>query len=50
MEALLIEDWRMEREAVLSLDRASIIFLAPLYRKRIFRLLLQWLEGKANNA
>ena len=50
MQALIFEDWRMERKAVLSLDRASLIFLAPLYRKKIFRLLLQWLEGEANNA
>ncbi|PKN05766.1 MAG: hypothetical protein CVU74_00075 [Deltaproteobacteria bacterium HGW-Deltaproteobacteria-9] len=50
IEALLFEDWRMERRAVLSLDRASLIFLAPLYRKKIFRLLLKWLEGEANNA
>jgi hypothetical protein len=40
----------MERETVLSMDRASIMFLAPLYRKRIFRLLLKWLEGEANHA
>jgi len=50
LDALLLEDWRMEREAVLSLDRASMMFLAPLYRKKIFRLLLQWLEGEANHA
>lgn len=48
--ALLFEDWRMEREALLSLDRESIIFLAPLYKKKIFRLLLKWLEGEANHA
>jgi hypothetical protein len=40
----------MEREAVLSLDRESILFLAPLYRKNIFRLLLKWLDGEANRA
>lgn len=50
LRALLFEDWRMEREALLSLDRASILFLAPLYRKKIFRLLLKWLEGEANHA
>jgi predicted transcriptional regulator of viral defense system len=50
LRALLFEDWRMERDALLSLDRASILFLAPLYRKKIFRLLLQWLEGEANHA
>jgi predicted transcriptional regulator of viral defense system len=50
LQALLLEDWRMEREALLSLDRATILFLAPLYRKKIFRLLLKWLGGEANNA
>lgn len=50
MEALLFEDWRMEREAVLALDRAGLIFLSPLYKKKIFPLLLKWLEGKANDA
>ena len=50
LKALLFEDWRMEPEAVLSLDRASIMFLAPLYRKQILRLLLKWLEGEANDA
>jgi predicted transcriptional regulator of viral defense system len=50
LKALLFEDWRMEREAVLSLDRESILFLAPLYRKQIFPLLLKWLEGEANDA
>jgi len=50
MEALLLEDWRMERAAVLSLDRSAILFLAPLYRKKIFRHLVKWLEGEANHA
>lgn len=50
MQALLFEDWRIDREAVLSLDRESLIFLAPLYRKQIFHLLLKWLEGEVNNA
>lgn len=50
IESLLFEDWRMEREAVLSLDRKDLNFLAPLYRRKIFRLLLQWLEGKAHDA
>ncbi|HPJ97314.1 MAG TPA: hypothetical protein PK022_08380, partial [Syntrophales bacterium] len=50
LQALLFEDWRMEREAVLSLERESIFFLAPLYRKYIFRLLLKWLESEVNHA
>jgi predicted transcriptional regulator of viral defense system len=50
LKALLFEDWRMEREAVLALDRESILFLAPLYRKQIFPLLLKWLAGEANDA
>lgn len=50
LRALLFEDWRMEREAVLALDRASIAFLTPLYKREIFRLLLKWLKGEACNA
>ncbi len=50
LQALLFEDWRMEREAVLSMDRETLIFLAPLYRKQIVRLLLKWLEGEINHA
>jgi predicted transcriptional regulator of viral defense system len=50
LKALLFEDGRMEREAVLSMDRESILFLAPLYRKQLFPLLLKWLEGEANDA
>jgi predicted transcriptional regulator of viral defense system len=49
-KALLFEDWRMEREAVLALDRESIIFLAPLYRKQILRLLLKWLKAETSDA
>ncbi len=50
LKALLFEDRRMEREAILSLDRESIRFLAPLYRKEILRLFLKWLEGEAYDA
>jgi len=50
LQALLFEDWRMEREAVLSLEKESFFFLAPLYRKHIFRLLLKWLESEVNHA
>ena len=50
LKALLFEDWRMEREAILSLDRESILFLAPLYRKQILPLLLKWLASEANDA
>lgn len=50
LTSLLFEDWRVEPEAVLSLDRESLIFLAPLYKKKIFRLLLKWLEEEATHA
>ncbi|MDA8125550.1 MAG: hypothetical protein M0009_10225 [Deltaproteobacteria bacterium] len=48
--ALLREDWRMEREALLSLDRADILFLAPLYGKPLLRLLPKWLEKESRDA
>jgi predicted transcriptional regulator of viral defense system len=47
---LLLEDWRMEREVILSLDRADIIFLAPLYGKPLLRLLPKWLERESKDA
>jgi predicted transcriptional regulator of viral defense system len=50
LSALLFEDWRMEREAVLSLDRADILFLAPLYGKPLLRLLPKWLERESRDA
>jgi predicted transcriptional regulator of viral defense system len=50
LSALLFKDWRMEREAVLSLDRADILFLAPLYGKPLLRLLPKWLERESRDA
>ena len=47
---LLLEDWRMEREAILSLDRADLLFLAPLYGKPLLRLLPKWLAKEARDA
>jgi predicted transcriptional regulator of viral defense system len=48
--ALLLEDWRMDREAILSMERESLVFLAPLYKKKIFSLFLKWLEAEVHNA
>ncbi len=50
LKALLFEDRRMEREAILALDRESLRFLAPFYKKEILRLFLKWLEGEAYDA
>jgi len=48
--SLLFEDWRMEKERILSMDRESLFFIAPLYRKRIFNLLLRWFDREAPHA
>jgi len=47
METLLLDDCRMEREDLLRLDRATIDFLAPLYRKRSVRALQAWMNKEA---
>ena len=50
---LVIAGVAQDGEAALYLvgtTRPDIIFLAPRYRKKIFRLLLKWLGGEANHA
>lgn len=44
MEHLLIEDWRMERESLLNLDKAFIMWIAPMYRRKSLQALAAWLE------
>jgi predicted transcriptional regulator of viral defense system len=48
MEALLLEDWRMERETLLSLNRDFISWIAPLYKRKSLLALARWFkkEGK----
>lgn len=44
MESLLLSDWRMEKEALLSLDRGFIGWIAPLYRRHSLLALASWFE------
>jgi hypothetical protein len=44
IEALLLEDWRMEREALLNLDRDFISWIAPLYKRKSLLALARWFE------
>jgi hypothetical protein len=42
MDALLIEDWRMEREELIKLDREFITWIAPMYRRKSLLALAEW--------
>lgn len=44
MEALLLEDWRMERDDLMRLDSAFIKWIAPLYRRKSLLALAHWFE------
>jgi hypothetical protein len=44
MELLLIEDWRMERESLLNLDKDFILWIAPMYRRKSLLALAAWLK------
>jgi len=44
MEHLLIEDWRMERESLLNLDLAFVMWIVPMYRRKSLLALAAWLE------
>lgn len=42
MERLLLEDWRMERDDLLKLDRTFIRWIAPMYRRKSLAALVAW--------
>jgi len=44
MHALLIEDWRMDRDALLKLDIDFIRWIAPLYKRRSLAALARWTD------
>lgn len=50
LTALLFDDWRMERERIAALDRDTIVSLAPLYRKKIALLFLEWFRKEVSHA
>jgi hypothetical protein len=43
MNALLLEDWRMDREDLLKLDQDFIQWIAPMYHRKSLRTLALWL-------
>ena len=44
MDHLLIEDWRMVRESLLDLEKAFILWIAPMYRRKSLLALASWFE------
>jgi hypothetical protein len=47
IQALLMEDWRMDREAILSLDREFISWIAPMYGRLSLLALRDWLSAES---
>lgn len=50
LNALLFEDWRMDADRVASMDRESILPIAPLYGKKAVSLFTDWLAREARHA
>lgn len=50
LEILLFDDWRMDFDSVLNLDYESLSFLAPLYQRKIHKLLVDWYNREKTNA
>ena len=50
LEALLVEQWRIERSDILNLERACIRIIAPLYRRRSVMTLLAWFDSERTHA
>jgi hypothetical protein len=44
IEHLLLDDWRMERESLLNLDRTFIRWIAPRYRRKSLLALMAWFD------
>jgi predicted transcriptional regulator of viral defense system len=44
IEKLLCEDWRMERQDLMTLDRTFIAWIAPMYRRKSLMALSKWFE------
>jgi phage terminase large subunit-like protein len=47
MNALLLEDWRMDRDDLFKLDRDFIQWIAPEYRRKSLRTLAVWFSREA---
>ncbi|GHV95999.1 hypothetical protein AGMMS50293_23190 [Spirochaetia bacterium] len=46
IKALLLEDWRMEKEELLKLDGEFIRWIAPRYRRKSLLALAAWFAQK----
>lgn len=44
LEALILEDWRIEADSLQALNARTILFLSPLYHSRNLSLLARWVE------
>jgi phage terminase large subunit-like protein len=47
MNALLLEDWRMDRDELCKLDRDFIRWIAPMYRRKSLQALAAWIIREA---
>lgn len=45
LKELLVENWRIEPETLQKLDRKTIKFIAPLYRRKVFTALIELIDG-----
>ncbi len=43
LAAYLFEDLRIDHENISAMNKEVFVFLAPLYRKKIFTLFLKWI-------
>jgi predicted transcriptional regulator of viral defense system len=50
LTALLFDDWRMDRERILTLEKESLFSLAPMYRKKVSMLFLEWFSREDSHA
>ena len=50
LSTLLFDDWRMDHERIRQLDWNGISSIAPLYRKKIMMLLVEWFTREASHA
>ena len=50
LNSLILDDWRMDRDEIIKMDRESILFIAPLYKKKIGMLFIEWFIREASHA
>jgi len=50
LNSLILDDWRMDRDEIIKMDRESILSIAPLYKKKIGMLFIEWFIREASHA